>query len=164
MRAAVRTEAAAWEFTTMTQHHQGTFPPTLVFSSVAAFVAAVQTRSITEIGCATLQRSTPFEGGMLERRTSFALLTARDTTRGEILSCSVFLKYGDFVGGDQLYMPAEEWRRQRARGEQVQHQLLRYLHALPNIRVLQATYHVHPDVCMRFAEFVVDETSEAENS
>ena len=149
---------------TMTQHHQGTFPPTLVFSSVAAFVAAVQTRSITEIGCATLQRSTPFEGGMLERRTSFALLTARDTTRGEILSCSVFLKYGDFVGGDQLYMPAEEWRRQRARGEQVQHQLLQHLQALPNIRVLQAAYHVHPDACMRFAAFTVDEASEAENS
>lgn len=148
----------------MTTHQQSTFPPTLVFNSVDAFVAAVQTRCITEIGCATLQRSTPFEGGMLERRTSFALLTARDTTRSEILSCSVFLKYGDFVGGDQLYMPAEEWRRQRARGEQVQHQLLRHLQGVPNIRLLQAAYHVHPDVCMRFAGFTVDATCEAEHS
>ncbi len=144
----------------MTHHQQGTFPPTLVFSSVDAFVAAVQTRSIMEIGCVTLQRSTPFEGGMLERRTSFALLTARDTTRGEILSCSVFLKYGDFVGGDQLYMRQDEWRRQRERGEQVQHQLLRRLDAVPHIQVLHAAYHVHPDVCMRFAAFAVPETSE----
>ena len=101
---------------------------------------------------------------MLERRTSFALLTARDAARGEILSCSVFLKYGDFVGGDQLYMPPEEWRRQLERGEQVRHRLLRYLQAVPNIRILDAAYHVHPDVCMRFAKFTVDETSAAESA
>ncbi|HSH78276.1 MAG TPA: hypothetical protein VLA19_07060 [Herpetosiphonaceae bacterium] len=148
----------------MTYHQQGTFPPTLVFNSVDAFVEAVQSRSIMEIGCVTLQRSTPFEGGMLERRTSFALLTARDTTRDEILSCSVFLKYGDFVGGDQLYMPPEEWRRQLERGEQVRHRLLRHLQAVPNIRVLDAAYHVHPDVCMRFAGFTVDEPSAAESA
>ena len=98
--ATARTGAAVREFTAMTNQQQATFPPTLVFNSVDAFVAAVQTRSITEIGCVLLQRSTPFEGGMLERRTSFA----------------------------------------------------------------QAAYHVHPDVCMRFAEFTVDEASEAENS
>ena len=102
--------------------------------------------------------------GMLERRTSFALLTARDAARGEILSCSVFLKYGDFVGGDQLFMASEEWRRQMERGEQVRHQLLRHLQAVPNIQVLDAAYQVHPDVCMRFAGFTGDEPSAAESA
>ena len=74
------------------------------------------------------------------------------------------LKAGDFVGKDQLYMPAEERRHQQARGEQVQHHLLRHLHVLPNIRVLDAAYHVHPDICMRFAEFSVHETFEAGNT
>ena len=148
----------------MSNRTPATFPPTLVFSSVDAFLAALHARSITEIGCATLQRTTPFEGGMLERRTSFVLLTARDTTRGEILSCSVFLKYGDFVNGDQLFMRPEEWRRQLQRGEKVRLQVLQHLQALPDIQVLDAAYHVHPDVCLRFAAFTSDETSGAGNA
>ena len=92
------------------------------------------------------------------------LLTARDTARGEILSCSVFLKYGDFVNGDQLFMRPEEWRRQLQRGEKVRLQLLEHLQALPDIQILDAAYHVHPDVCLRFAAFTVDETSEAGNA
>ena len=36
------------------------YPPTLIFHSVDGFLAAVQARDIHEIGCATLQRTTPF--------------------------------------------------------------------------------------------------------
>ena len=63
------------------QQPQGTYPPTLVFNSVEGFLEAVQQRSITEIGCATLKRIKPFEGGMLQRHIAFVLLTARDHAR-----------------------------------------------------------------------------------
>jgi hypothetical protein len=98
----------------------------------------------------------PFQGDLLERRTSFELLTARDTAHCETLSCSVFLKYGDFVNGDQLFVPPEEARRQVEPGEQVRCQLLLHLQASLNIHVLDATYQVHPDVYMRFAVFILD--------
>ncbi len=82
-----------------------TYPPTLVFHCVHGFLEAVQTRGIHEIGCATLQRTTPYAQGMLERRVSFIQLTARDHARDAILACSVYLKHGDFVGPDQRFTP-----------------------------------------------------------
>src|ERR671933_1978400 len=81
------------------------FPPTLVFTSVAGFLDAVQRRSIAEIACAALKRVTPFAEGMLQRHTSFLLLTARDHRREEILACSVFLQAGGFFGGPPPFTP-----------------------------------------------------------
>ena len=133
------------------------FPPTLVFTSVAGFLDAVQRRSIDEIACATLQRVTPFADGMLQRHTSFLLLTARDHGREEILACSVFLQAGDFVDDHHRFTPANEWERQQAHAEAVRHQVLRRLQALPTIQVVDAAYHVSPDVCMRFAAFPLEE-------
>ena len=134
-----------------------TFPLTLIFNSVDGFLEAVHRRSIDEIGCATLKRITPCAEGMLQRHTSFLLLTARDHTRDEVLACSVFLKAGDFMDDKHLFTAAEEWERQSTRAEAVRRQLLLHLHAVPSIRVLDAAYHVHPDVAMRFATFTFDE-------
>ena len=133
------------------QQPQATYPATLVFNSVEGFLEVVQQRSITEIGCATLKRIKPFEGGMLQRHISFLLLTARDHTRNEVLACSVLLKAGDFVDDTHLFTPAEAWQRQQARAEVVQQEVRQRLDAVPAIRVVDAAYHVHPDVCMRFA-------------
>jgi hypothetical protein len=135
------------------QQPQGTYPPTLVFHSVEGFLEAVEQRSIAEIGCVTLKRITPFDGGMLQRHIAFALLTARDHTRDEVLACSVFLTAGDFVDDNHRFTPAEEWQRQLARAERVQQQLQARLRAAPAVRILDAAYHVHPDVCLRFASF-----------
>ena len=55
--------------------------------------------------------------------------------------------------GNQLFTPHQEWEHQRARGEQVQRQLLARLHDLPGVRLVDATFHVHPDVATRFAAF-----------
>ena len=130
-----------------------TYPPTLVFTRVESFLETVQARGIRAIGCATLRRSSPFGAGMGERRVSFILLTARDHVHDEILSCSVYLSYADYVG-EQRCMPHEEWERERARGERVQRQLLDHLRRVPELRILDAAYHVHPDVSLRFAAFV----------
>ena len=134
-----------------------TYPPTLVFTSVDGFLDAVQHRSIDEIACATLKRVSPFAEGMLQRHTSFMLLTARDHVRDEILVCSVFLQAGDFVDDQHLFTPAQEWERQKARGEAVRRQVQLRLRALLTIRVVDAAYHVSPDVCMRFAAFPLEE-------
>ncbi len=63
-----------------------------------------------------------------------------------VLACSVLLKAGDFVDDKHLFTPADEWQRQQARTERVQHQVQRRLQALVSVRVLDAAYHVHPDV------------------
>src|ERR671932_1939332 len=94
------------EVTAMADPTPTAFPPTLVLTSVAGFLDAVQRRGIDEIACATLKRVTPFADGMLQRHTSFLLLTARDHGREEILACSVFLQAGDFVGGPPPFSPA----------------------------------------------------------
>jgi hypothetical protein len=147
----------------MSKQSNAPFPPTLIFSRVEAFLDAVQVRGLEEVGHATLKRVTPFAEGMGERRISFLLLTARDAARNEILSCSVYLHYGDFVAGDQLLSPREEWERQQARGAAVRQQVLQYVRDLPKVRLIDATYHVHPDVAVRFATFSVgtapDETT-----
>ncbi len=135
------------------QQPQPSYPATLVFNSVEGFLHAVQQRSITEIGCVTLKRIKPFEGGMLQRHISFMLLTARDHTRDEVLACSVRLKAGDVVDDTHLFTPADEWQRQQAHADVVQQQVKRRLQALVSVDVLDAAYHVHPDVCMRFAAF-----------
>lgn len=140
------------------------FPPTLVFTSVDAFLHAVQQRSIPEIGCTTLKRIKPFSDGMLERHTSFILLTAHDHIRDEVLTCSVFLKAGDFIDRTQLFTPAAEWERQNVRAELVRQQVVQYVHAVPNIHVVDAAYHVHPDVGMRFATFTLDEASHGDSA
>ena len=137
------------------QQPQPSYPATLVFNSVEGFLHAVQQRSITEIGCATLKRIKPFEGGMLQRHISFMLLTAHDHTRNEVLACSVLLKAGDFVDDTHLFTPAEAWQRQQARAEVVQQEVRQRLAAMPTIRILDAAYHVHPDECMRFAALQV---------
>ena len=148
----------------MSTQTQDIYPPTLVFNSVDGFLEAVNRRAIDEIGCATLKRVTPFAEGMLQRHTSFMLLTARDHVRGEILACSVFLQAGDFVDEKHLFTPAEEWGRQQARAEVVRRQLLLRLHTLPAIRVVDAAYHVSPDVCMRFASFTLEEEPDDGNT
>jgi hypothetical protein len=140
------------------------FPPTLVFTSVDGFLDAVQRRSIDEIACATLKRVTPFAEGMLQRHTSFMLLTARDHRREEILACSVFLQAGDFVDDHHRFTPAKEWERQNARAETMRHQVLRRLHAVPTIQVVDAAYHVSPDVCMRFAALPLEEPGDASST
>ena len=75
----------------MTHVPASAFPPTLIFSSVDSFLAAIHRRALDEIGHATLKRVTPFAEGMGERRVTFVLLTARDAARDEILTCSVYL-------------------------------------------------------------------------
>ena len=141
-----------------------TFPPTLIFNSVDGFLEAVQRRVIDEIGCATLKRITPCAEGMLQRHTSFMLLTARDPIRDEVLVCSVFLKAGDFMDDKHLFTPASEWERQTTRAEAVRRQVLLHVHAVPNLRVLDAAYHVYPGVAMRFATFTVQEEPGAGNA
>ena len=133
------------------QQPHGTYPPTLVFNSVDGFLEAVQQRSLTEIGCATLKRIKPLEGGMLQRHVSFILLTARDYTRHEVLACSVFLTAGDFVNDNRLWTPPAEWQQQQARAERVHDQLRTRLCAVAHVRIVDAAYLVHPDVCLRFA-------------
>lgn len=127
------------------------YPVTLVFNSVDGFLEAVQQRSITEVGCATLKHIKPFEGGMFERHTSFLLLTARDHARDEVLACSVYLMTADFGHGDDLWTPPDDWKRQQARAEMVKHEVQKRLDAVPSIHVVDAAYHVHADVHTRFA-------------
>lgn len=141
----------------MTTQPSITYPPTLIFNSVDAFLETVQARSIAELGCATLKRATSFAAGMGERRIAFVLLTARDHARDEILSCSVYLHYGDYMAQDQLFTPRDEWERAQARGAQVRRQLLARLQRLSEVHLLDATYHVHPDVHLRFAAFIPDD-------
>src|SRR5919202_5313491 len=119
------------EVTAMADPTPTAFPPTLVFTSVDGFLDAVQQRSIDEIACATLQRVTPFADGMLQRHTSFLLLTARDHGREEILACSVFLQAGDFVVDHHRFTPANDWERQQAHAEVVRCHLLRRAPAPP---------------------------------
>lgn len=123
------------------QQSQSTYPVTLVFNSVEGFLYAVQQRSIGEIGCATLKRINPTEGGMMQRHTSFLLLTARDHTRDEVLACY----------DNQLWTPIEDWKRQQVRAEMVQQEMEKRLDALLTMHVVDAAYLVHPDVCMCFA-------------
>jgi hypothetical protein len=133
------------------QQQHMTYPVTLVFNSVDGFLEAVQQRSIGEIGCATLKRIKPWEGGMFERHTSFLLLTARDHARDEVLTCSVYLMTADVANGDDLWTPLADWKRQQVRAEMVKHEVQKRLDAMPSIHVLDAAYHVHADVHMRFA-------------
>ncbi len=101
---------------------------------------------------------------MLQRHLSFMLLTARDQAREEVLTCSVFLTAGDFVDDNHRFTPAEEWQRQQAHAKRVQHQLQLRLQALASVRVLDAAYHVHPDVCMRFASFSLQEPDDDDDA
>ena len=87
---------------------------------------------------------------MGEHRITFLLL-ARDHVRDEILARSVYLHYGDYMAQDQLFTPRDAWERQHARGVHVCRQLLARLQLLPEVRLLDATYYVHPDVHLRFA-------------
>lgn len=137
----------------MAKPSTSTYPPTLVFHSVDGILAAVQARDIHEIGCATLQRTTPYAQGMLERRLSYIQLTARDQARDELLACSVYLKHGDFAAPDQLFMPADEWRRQLQRAERIQQALQERLARMPELQILDAAYAIHPDLALRFAAF-----------
>src|SRR5919202_2941704 len=105
------------EVTAMADPTPTAFPPTLVFTSVDGFLDAVQRRGIDEIACATLKRVTPFADGMLQRHTSFLLLTARDHGREEILACSVFLQAGGFVDDQHRFSPPENWGRPQAHAE-----------------------------------------------
>jgi hypothetical protein len=67
------------------------------------------------------------------------------------------LQAGDFVDDQHRFTPANEWERQQAHAEVVRRHLLRRLQALPTIQVVDAAYHVSPDVCMRFAAFPLEE-------
>ena len=140
-----------------------TYSPTLVFHCVHGFLEAVQTRGIHEIGCATLQRTTPYAQGMLERRVSFIQLTARDHARDAILACSVYLKHGDFVGPDQLFTPPDEWRRQLERGERIRRARTTRLERVSDLRVLDAASAIHPDLAIRFAAFPPGDPEDATN-
>ena len=139
------------------------YSPTLVFHCVHGFLEAVQTRGIHEIGCATLQRTTPYAQGMLERRVSFIQLTAHDHARDAILACSVYLKHGDFVGPDQLFTPPDEWRRQLERGERIRRARTTRLERVSDLRVLDAAYAIQPDLAIRFAAFPPGDPEDATN-
>lgn len=136
------------------------YPPTLIFHSVDAFLAAVQAREIHEIGCTTLQRTTPCAQGMLERRLSYIQLTARDHARNEILACSLYLKHGDFTAPDQLFTPLDEWRRHMQRAERIQQALHERLARIPEFQILDAAYAIHPDLALRFAAFPAGDPDE----
>ena len=144
----------------MSTQHVSRYPPTLVFTSVANFLAAVEARAIVEIGVATLQRVSPFAEGMLERRVSFVQMTARDPARDAILACAVYLRHGDFAGPDHLFTPPDAWRRQLERGDRIRRQLLTQLTRIPGLRLLDATYHVRPEVATRFASFPLHDEPE----
>ena len=68
-----------------------------------------------------------------------------------MLTCSVLLTAGDFVNDNHQFTPAAEWKQQQARAERVQDQLHARLGAVAHVRIVDAAYHVHPDVCLRFA-------------
>jgi hypothetical protein len=142
----------------MTKESSTAYPPTLVFTSVDSFLRTVQARSLVEIGYATLKRVSPFAEGMAERRIMFMLLTARDHVRNEILSCSVYLYYGDYMAPDQLITSQDEWEREHEHGTHVRQEVMSRLQCLPEVRLLDATYHVHPDVHLRFATVTPDNT------
>ena len=144
----------------MTKQPTTAYPPTLVFHSVDGFLNAVQARDIHEIGCATLQRTTPYAQGMLERRVSFIQLTARDHTREEILACSIYLKHGDYSGPDQLLTAPDEWRRQLQRAERIRRAMEERLARTPELQVLDAAYAIHPDLALRFAAFPAGDPDE----
>ena len=71
------------------------------------------------------------------------------------------LKHGDFSGPDQLFTPPDEWRRQLERGERIRRALSTRLARVPDLRVLDAAYAIHPDLALRFAAFPPDDPEEA---